>query len=26
VLQAKEDVPKGSFWRLFDKSFHALTK
>ena len=26
VLQAKEDVPKGSFWRLFDKNFHALTR
>jgi D-alanyl-D-alanine carboxypeptidase (penicillin-binding protein 5/6) len=26
VLQAKEDVPKGSFWRLFDKSFHSLSK
>jgi D-alanyl-D-alanine carboxypeptidase len=26
VLQAKEDVPKGSFWRLLDKNFHALTK
>jgi D-alanyl-D-alanine carboxypeptidase (penicillin-binding protein 5/6) len=26
VLQANADVPKGSFWRLFDKNFHALTK
>lgn len=26
VLQAKEDVPKGSFWRLFDKSFRSLVK
>jgi D-alanyl-D-alanine carboxypeptidase (penicillin-binding protein 5/6) len=26
VLQAKEDVPKGSFWRLIDKSLFSLAK
>ena len=26
VLQAKEDVAKGSFWRLFDKGLHSLVK
>jgi D-alanyl-D-alanine carboxypeptidase (penicillin-binding protein 5/6) len=26
ALQAREDVPKGSFWRLFDKSFHFLSR